>query len=156
MIDEELFSQLWALSRENQYLVAGALAKQGYFVRIIPSLLRPTVEEWREYVDDGDLELTQRIELKHRRDIDFHSVEDYPFPTVIVDEVRKADLKHRVTLFGYMILNASLTGYLFIPRSTRAEWILEELTDSHDDTPRRKKYYLCPRELVKYHRLVKD
>ncbi len=104
------------------------LKTKGYNCREIPSDIRPDSSVRMEYMDDGDIEVIQRCEVKYRQ-IDFDSVEAFPFPTVFIDEEYKLLRHHPATLYGYVIVNKSRTGMLLIPRSTRKLWIRDTRWD---------------------------
>lgn len=102
-------------------IVASWLAKLGGEVLIRPTLVRPTADDRFAFADAGDLEIRQRVEVKGRN-ITFTCSEDYPYGTVIVDEARKIDKWKPLSLWGYVVLNASKTHYCCIPATTRKQW----------------------------------
>lgn len=128
--------------------------RHGWQVLIVPNGVAPencTPEEREEYSDEGDLVALFRVEVKHIKAVEFSSVEDFPRPTVIVNDVANHDLPKRLPLYGYMQVNRSRTGFLFIGHSTRQHWVKEIINDkvlgnSHQ-------VYRCPKELTTFHLL---
>ena len=81
--------------------------------------IRPSCGERGGYRDSGDLRVRwkhghdkKRYEVKHR-DINFTSLDDYPFPTVFVDEVANLNDKNPRP-DGYFVCNAQLDAALFV------------------------------------------
>jgi hypothetical protein len=111
-------------------VVANWLQRRGNAVLLPPIKVTPSIAERWQYTDQGDLfilgaksgrSLRTRIEVKHRLDIEFQSVEQFPYPSVIVDLEhcwKNADPKPH----SYLICNKSLTGALQIKGSTAVQW----------------------------------
>lgn len=139
----------------NAQFVANAVAVnlelRGHCVTIKPTRLRATAEQRWQCTDEGDLEIRQRIEVKHWPTIDFHSIEELPYRNVIVDEVYKVDKRHVLPLAAYVIVNASMTGYLLVPNSSRPHWFKKRMHDRREGAER--EFYLCPRGRVFYQRM---
>ena len=57
------------------FLGAQIFHKKGYTVKVNPSLLAPSSEEWENYADNGDLEVSMRVEVK-QSGYDFTSSEE--------------------------------------------------------------------------------
>lgn len=143
------FVDLMRTARETAYLLAAALTTKGYNIRILPNSISPNEKDRWNHTDHGDLEIIQRIEVKHWPDIDFKSVEDITYKNIIVDEAYKIEAKHQSSLFAYMILNASVTGYILIPVWTKRQWFKEEKFDKREG--RMRLYYFCPKSHLTYH-----
>jgi hypothetical protein len=131
-------------------LIASYLAKQGCQVLIKPTLVTPDKASRHQFVDDGDLEIRQRIEVKHRA-VDFTSVDDYPYSSIIVDEDFKINRIPKGQLWGYVVVNRDATHVCFIKGDTRKQWSVEEKYD-HKERENRK-FYTCPKELAVFCRL---
>jgi hypothetical protein len=96
------------------WTVGGYLASKGYTARILPPQVTPDTESRFEYQDQGDIEITQRIEVKQWVNNDFKSLDDVKYQNIIVDEKYKIERYPLATLHGYMILNASKTAAITI------------------------------------------
>lgn len=145
------FRELFYKAREVQFVMANNLAARGHCVRIMPSALTPTREDRFEYADEGDLEIRLRVEVKHWPKIDFKSRDDVPYDNIIVDAAHVLEKRQEMPLYGYVIVNASMTGYLLIPIWTRGHWFKETKHDRREG--RDREFYLCPRDKVHFQRM---
>lgn len=135
-----------ALNASSKYVAAVAswMMSKNCDVMIRPTLIRPSFEARNEFADSGDIEIRQRIEVKHR-DLDFTCASDYPFATVIVDEQFKIDRIPKGRLWGYMVVNRNCTHVCCIRPDAKSKWILSTRFDKKDGQDR--KFYECPKEL---------
>jgi hypothetical protein len=139
-------------SRLVVFRAAAWLHKLGFAgVRILPASTTPDEASRFAHTDLGDIEITQRIEVKHWPDIDFHSLAEVPYAEVIVDEVYKLPKHLRKTHYGYLIVNKSETACLFIGSKTMDQWHERELFDKREGAPR--KFMLCPKGSVVFCRM---
>ena len=148
MKGDKEFVRLLNNSNDVVRMVASKLYKDGYNVRILPSLISPDAESRWDYVDDGDMEIIQRIEVKYKPEIDFKSIDDFPYEDIIIDEAYKVDKKYTSTLFTYIIVNKSKTGYLIIPIWTKQHWFKETKFDRREKENR--EFYLINKKYVRY------
>jgi len=133
-------------SQEAVWLVARWLSRRGNNVTVRAIHVRPTVETLAEYGDAGDLEIVNRIEVKHRR-LPFTSAADYPYRTVTVDVAHAWDRAHPKP-FAYVILNQSRTVAALVLRTTARQW---ERVTKHDHAKHRDRtFYECPVDLVRF------
>ena len=70
-------------SKEGVWLIARWLSDQGHHVKVNAVGKAPTVGERYQYTDGGDLEICQRIEVKHIS-ASFTCAEDWPYAYMIV------------------------------------------------------------------------
>lgn len=131
--------------------IATILEGRGHKVKIISEGPITTTEADRfKNRDNGDLEVRLygdgdpvRMEVKHRK-LNFRSRNDFPFETVIVDEVYKIDnAESKLPLYGYLTINAAATTALFIPAWTKDKWVKGMRFDP--DQRRECEFYFCPR-----------
>ena len=134
-------------SNEHVWRVARWLSDLGYNVTVKPLSIRPDVSQMGQYSDNGDLEITQRIEVKRRPGIDFSSPDDFPYPTVIVDVAHAWD-KARPKPYGYVILNASATACLVVKGDTAHLW--QKLRKWDRAKQRERTFYECPVEICDF------
>lgn len=142
----ELTESEWARRRVADWLRAG-----GHRVRAPSFRVAPRRSDWRDYVDDGDLWVQidgirrwWRVEVKRRPGIDFTGPDDFPYPTLIVDEVRKVDRLPIANLFGYVITNASATRAAIVFGSTKPSWGVTTVEGRTSERPTRF-YVVDPR-----------
>ena len=153
------FVGLLAAAADNAEMVAMILRQRGFSVRVLPHSVSPNVQERWKHVDEGDLEINsngtvERIELKHWPSVNFHSLESVPYQNVIVDEAYKIEKDHRYLLHAYFILNASRTGCLVIPASTRPHWFKKSAVDGRENDGRL--YYFCPKQFLSYEKFAES
>lgn len=132
-----------ALSESQQYVeqVAGWLRRNGYEVDVPALRIRPDRAQRFEYSDDGDLFVKERVEVKHRPDLKFTGLHDFPFPTVVVDAAHRIE-KARPLPMAWVILNATGSAAIIVHRTSRKHWQRVELYNRKD--AERKPYYTCP------------
>ena len=116
--------------------------------------LRPQGEDVAEYGDSHDLEVqmdegeTQwwRVEIKGR-ELAFTCCDDYPYDTIFVDRVEKADATEP---YGYFIVNRALTHAAIIKTSTKEHWIKKTVKDTKKTREYPVFLYECPKGLAKF------
>lgn len=144
----EQFVSALETSRDAVWFVAESLHAQGWNVRILPATVAKKGESRAKHMDQGDLEIIKRLEVKHRPDMDFNSLEEFKFDSVIVDEPYKIEKYAEGTLFGYIVLNKNKTGGMFIHPNTRKHWVIEPRFDSKEGKD--KDFMLCPKKFAKF------
>lgn len=158
MKGQENFEKLMDVSILKMHLVAGLLLKQGFTIRVVPSLVSQSPEERWEYTDDGDLEITQIVEVKGW-DMDFKTWEEVTYSNIIVNEAYKVlkmdedpkhiseatKFKYDPRLYGYLTVNKSLSAGIFINGKTFPHWFSRLLPDSKEGG-KPKWFCMCPRK----------
>jgi hypothetical protein len=114
----------------NAYVnvVAYWLTSKGITARILPNKLRPDVKVRHKYYDQGDIEITMKVEVKHRG-FDFTTQADYPYPTILIDKAYNIRQKIK-DLYAYAILSKSGEACAFVLKSTRKHWRKVEKFDN--------------------------
>lgn len=138
--------------------MAYELTRKGHDV-LIPGLrVRPDVSQREAYRDGGDLRVKygdqwRTVEVKHRKNIEFSSVHDYPYERVIVDACTSYDSKNPPPLM-YVIINPAATACLLIDDKTRPLWqrVKKSLKDRAGGTYQRD-FYTCPVSACRWERL---
>ena len=82
----------------------------------------------------------QRVEVKHRRDMTFTTVEQFPFPTVIVDVAHKINNDGPASL--YCFVNGPMTHCLFL-RTSRTQQFWTQGRQMDHRIGRERPYYYC-------------
>ena len=147
MKTHEQFVKALKLSRESVWTVGEWLTQMGYNARILPSTISPNHEERHDHVDMGDIEITQRIEVKHST-LEFNSLKSFPYDRVIIDETYKIQKYKLTTLYGYVLLNKDKSGALLISANTKEHWFTKAMFDKLENEDRR--FTCCPTKHVKY------
>jgi hypothetical protein len=119
----------------------------GFHVTIPPLQVRPSADQMNEFSDDGDLLITQRVEVKHRPGIEFSCKDDFPYDSIIVDVSHAWD-KAMPKPYLYVILSASGSCGIFILGTTHRHWVKESRWDK--GKKREREFYFCPIDLVTF------
>ena len=109
MKDDQQFIRDLSTSRIAVNEFASRLRDKGWQIWLPPESVRPDATVRREYGDTGDIMVQGRVEHKVRTNLHFTCRDDYPYDTVIVDEVYKEDSKADDPVLAYIIENASRT-----------------------------------------------
>lgn len=127
------------------------LRGKGLAVVTRPTRIRPTPEQRSEFSDFSDLEILQKVEVKHRPKIDFQSPADFPFPSVTVDVCHRYDEAFPKP-YAYLILNASLSAAFIVKCETRPMWSRAK----KKARGRIRDYYDCPLKFAQFVRIKND
>ena len=134
-------------SIDSVWTVARFLSDSGYDVEVPVTKVIANGQRREDFTDNGDLFIKKPIEVKRRVNMNFRSLEEYPFDTVFVDTLHHwTEMKNKP--LGYFILNKEATGAITIHGSTRDSWIVE--TKFQAARGRERTMLLCPKNLCKY------
>ena len=135
-------------SKEAVAVAAKWLSGLGYPVVVRPVFERGSATEMKEFSDDGDLEIMQRVEVKRRHCLTFTSKSDFPYQTVIVDACHCYD-KAKPKPYAYLILNRDMTSAFVVNvRDPFTSWTRVEKRDRFKG--RLRSFYECPVDLVSF------
>jgi hypothetical protein len=132
----------------STWIVARNLRLNGYSVTLPPIRIRPDTTEIREYADTGDLIVNGSIiEVKHRPDLAFNGLSEFPYGSVIID------VKHHFNSLEvkpkyYVICNSTLSGAIIVSNKTFGKW--ETSTRWDNKRKRMRTFYLVSRELCNF------
>ncbi len=108
-------------SRKAVWTVAEALFDQGFSPTINCSGEMPEGGNRVDYVDDGDLHINLKIEVKHRKKLSWTCREDFPYPDLFICAKRSFDFSFPKP-YAYINLNDSMSHVAIIYSSTRPHW----------------------------------
>lgn len=148
MKTEQNFLGDLSASRRAVNKFAAMLRRCGVHAWLPPEEVRPDASVRREYADDGDLMVELRVEHKVRTNLEFTCREDYPYPTVIVDEKYKEDAKQNRRPFVYVIENRHGTCAAVVHWSTRPFWTVETRNDPKQN--RECEFYVVDKSRVRF------
>ncbi len=126
---------------------ASRMRRRGVCMWLPPTEVRPDSSVRADYSDNGDLILQGRVEHKVRT-IDFTTRDDYPFPTVIVDEKRIEDGKAEDPVIAYVIENKAGTHAAVVYGWTKPRWQTMTRFDRLRD--RERTFYVVSKSLVRF------
>jgi hypothetical protein len=136
-------------SKTGVQRVAAWLNEKGYTVTVPPVVaVQCSYEERMSHIDNGDLFIHQRIEVK-ARSVDFTCAEDYPFKTGMYVCAQHSYDNAKPKPYAYVYLNKAMTHAAIIMGSTHKQWEVTMVKDS-----RYKDFfqptYQCPLEAIKF------
>lgn len=135
-------------SDDAVWRVAHWLQARGHSVTVPPMSVRRTYAERMQHVDNGDLYINQRIEVK-RRGFNFTGRHDFPFPDFIVCARHSFD-NAVPKPFAYVIVSADYkTAGIALCEATQKYWTTDTLRDHRYDNVAQALYF-CPLEHVKF------
>jgi len=143
-----MFQQMLLDSNKAVWVMAQHYQHEGRQVTVFPQFCAPTVEQAADYVDNGDLYIGTRAEVRHIQH-DFTSYQDFPYEFVIVGN-KIYDDNARPKPFVYNIVNRKMTHFAKIFGATRPHWIVMEVCDRRNTL---RDVYFCPREHVTFHEI---
>lgn len=142
-------------SRNGVELVKTYFEKLGFQTELPELKIRDKFEDRAGYGDDADLFIISKlgermgIEVKGRT-LSFTSVRDFPFPTIFVDRVNKADAS---TVRCYVSINSAGTHFAAILSSTKDLWVQKQRYDNVKGHT--LNVYECPKQLIKFLKIKK-
>jgi hypothetical protein len=135
-------------SKESVRAAAEWLGAMGYPVRVMPTRERPSVREMREYSDSGDLEVTQRVEVKRRPGMTLSKAEDFPYPSIFVDVCHTFDNAHPKP-YAYIVMDCDMAaGFVIYVKQTFRSWVKTRRYDAAKG--RHRNFYECPVSLAEF------
>ena len=131
-------------------LVAEHLWSKGYPTRlnVFPTTDRENRSE--SYHDNGDLEISQRIEVK-RLSYDFTCKEDWPFPDFLIVDAIHFDRARPVPV-AYWSVNPQGTYAAIVRVSTKDKWFIKDHGDRRYEDYKQSSY-ACKLDIVQFIKL---
>ena len=115
-------------SESTRWLVAQYLSSRGNTVSIPPMREAPTAKEWEEYADNGDLEISHRIEVK-RLSVDFTNASDWPFGQDFIVCAKHAFDRAKPKPLAFFVVSKSGTHAAIVRSATASKWNVAQRTD---------------------------
>ncbi len=147
MNDDQRFKKHLDDSHGAVWKVAKYLNRKGHNISIPPTFVAPNHQEWKEYADDGDLYLGQRIEVKKRGFI-FSSAKDWPYKTFMVCAKHSFD-NAKPKPYAYFILSKDANYAGVVKGSTQKVWTVDTVRDNRYNNMIQD-VYTCPLSVVKF------
>lgn len=132
--------------------MADYLNRQGFSVRLPPRSTSPSVKDWKEHADDGDMFVEVRGEVK-QLSRHFTCREDWPFDIYIVcgkDAYDRAKPKPR--FFYHLSACGKYAGVLNV-RDTYEQWKSKRVRDSRYENEYSQDVYYCSPDVVDFIKL---
>lgn len=144
-VDPTFVADLLA-SQTSVRLVEAWLRERGFSVHPQRVRVRPDVRDRMAYSDAGDIVYEERLEVKHRQNIDFTCAQDYPYRDgVFVDVCHSWDRAHPKPI-AYVICNRKLSHAAIVRRDSAKSWRRVRKVDKG----RAREFYVAPLECVTF------
>lgn len=146
--NHEKFLEHLDQSQPAVWTVARWLQSLGYAVTVNPVRKAPTAEQWQDYVDQGDLEIRQRVEVK-KLGFSFSGPHDWPYKNFIVCNKAAYD---RATPKPYAYIHVSADGQVcaVVKTDTDKTWRVERRSDRRYAGNYSQECYVCTLESIKW------
>lgn len=131
--------------------VAMMLQDRGYFVSVAPTSKAARHEDWKQHADQGDLFISQRVEVK-RLGVDFTGQEDWPFGDKFIVCAKHSFDRAFPRPYAYVILSSSGQYAATVFTSDCDKWTVEQRTDKRYENVSQE-FYFCPFHLVRFFRM---
>ena len=136
-------------SHEGVISAANWLNSLGYSVTIPPSTVSDSYENRMKHVDNGDLYINMRVEVK-TLGITFTSRADWKFGDKFIVCAKHSFDNAKPKPYAYIIQSADLKHIAVVHSATFKQWYSEPRKDSrYEDVT--QDFYLCPIDLVRFH-----
>lgn len=152
MDTHEKFLENLRASEDSRWLVARYLSGKGNIVRVPPLVCAPTHADWKEYADEGDLEISLRVEVK-RISRNFSGPGDWPFGTDFIVCAFHAWERAAPKPAMFWILSQDGTTAAVVRGSSRDKWRVEKRGDSRYEG-RVQEFLFAPLSCVEWTRLA--
>ena len=147
--DFQRFVKHLSESHEGVISAANWLNGLGYSVTIPPSTVSDSYENRMKHVDNGDLYINMRVEVK-TLGIIFTSRADWKFGDKFIVCAKHSFDNAKPKPYAYIIQSSDLNHIAVVNSSTSKQWYAEKRKDSrYEDVT--QDFYLCPIDLVRFH-----
>lgn len=147
--DFQKFVKHLSESHEGVISAANWLNSLGYSVTIPPSTVSDSYENRMKHVDNGDLYINMRVEVK-TLGITFTSRADWKFGDKFIVCAKHSFDNAKPKPYAYIIQSADLKHIAVVHSTTFKQWYSESRKDSrYEDVT--QDFYLCPIDLVRFH-----
>lgn len=138
-------------SQNSVWLVAKFLNSFGYNVTVNASGKAKEAKDWQSFVDNGDLLIQQRVEVK-ALSADFTKADDWKFGSKFIVCAKHSFDNAVPKPYLYIYLNKQKTHAAFVLSDTRPKWYVETRKDSRYSNVEQE-FYFCPLDLVVFSEL---
>ncbi len=143
--DHARFTRHLTDSHDSVWKVAQWLFKRGHHVRV-GQISRPRKrDEWRENTDNGDIEISLRIEVKHLS-TQFTGRDDWPFPDFIVCATGQWD-RAVPKPYAYVYISKDNLHLAVLKGDSSKLWTMDRRKDRRYEGVEQD-FYLAPMERV--------
>ena len=123
------FKHRLAASKEAVMIACNYYHEKGWTVQLNPTNVAPSPDQWENYVDNGDIHISARIEVKGSSE-EFTSIGDVKYKTPLIMNKNAWDRANPKPA-GVLILNKSRTYAKYIGKDTFEHWFEKEINDPY-------------------------
>lgn len=134
------FLQHLEASEGGVWKAARWLHKQGLPVKVNVSGKAPSAEQWSKYTDQGDLEVSMRVEVKNLS-ADFTSRDDWPFGGDFIVCAKHAYDNARPKPYAFIYLNRARTTLAIVKGESRPRWVIKTRRDRRYENVEQEFYF---------------
>jgi hypothetical protein len=133
-------------SQNSVWLIAKFLNSFGYNVTVNASDKAKEAKDWQSFVDNGDLMIQQRVEVK-ALSAEFTNSNDWKFGKKFIVCAKHSFDNATPKPYLYIYLNKQKTHAAFVLSDTFSRWYVETRRDSRYNNVEQE-FYFCPLENV--------
>jgi hypothetical protein len=130
-------------SDNGVWSVARWLHGRGHNVKINCSPQAPSADQWKKYADNGDLEISLRVEVK-QLSADFTGEGDWPFRNKFIVCAKHSWDNSQPKPYAYIYLNKEGSHAAIVMGHTSKTWGIEKKIDSRYDNVEQEFYMIHP------------
>ena len=138
-------------SSDAVFICAKYFYKKGIPVEIQPMSKAETHNDWKKHRDEGDLLISQRIEVKNVN-VDFTCAEDWVYKNKFIVCAKHSWELAQPKPYAYMIVNKNRTNVAIVYGKTKPFWTTENRVDSRYEGVNQE-FYFCPIDKVIWEKL---
>lgn len=154
MTNHNLFKKHLKESQDSVHAAADWLREKGFQVQVPKCKVAPNRDEWRAYVDFGDLLVSFRAEVK-ALSAEFSCRDDWPFGNAAIVCAKHAWDQANLKPFVFFQFNRQRTHAAIIWRKTISFWFVEKRKDRRY-TDVIQEFYLCPLKYVEFRQIYQQ
>jgi hypothetical protein len=148
MTDFDKFMTNLDKSHDGVWQVARWLVSRGNKVTVNPTIKAKSSDELQYYVDEGDIYINQRIEVKCLS-AEFTSAADWPHGENFMVCGKNSYDRSNPKPFSYIYLNKAKTHVAILDTKTYKHWHVKNYKDKRYDNMVQD-FYICPTKLLKF------
>ncbi len=150
--NHELFKAHLKASREAVWIIAKWLNSRGNNVKVNTSSVAPTHADWKQYVDNGDLEVSLRVEVK-QLSYQFTCRDDWPFGENFIVCAQQMFDNACPKPFAFFYVNPKATHVAQVLSSSSKTWTVGTFSDRRYKDHSQTSYY-CPLAHVRFYSIT--
>ncbi len=135
-------------SQDAVWQVARYIVSKGYKISVTPTVKASNASELSDFVDEGDIYIQQRIEVKGLG-AEFTCAEDWKFGKEFMVCAKNSYDRANPKPSKYIYLNKARTHMATLDTNTHKQWFVKRYKDKRYNDMEQD-FYICPTELLKF------